>query len=197
VEKYGFKASEYVITGSVGDTETGYMSLSQIQNLKARGHTIGSHTVSHPFLTQLGTAQIDSELKNSKSYLDSNLGQNTTAFVTPYCDSNATVATVAAKYYQFSRDCGDDYTTPNNYDAYHIQSKGMIRSTSFAEFKAAVDTAVANNWWITFIFHDINNDTTNEYSHSPAQFEQYIKYLKDKGVAVVPSQQAFNEVKGQ
>jgi peptidoglycan/xylan/chitin deacetylase (PgdA/CDA1 family) len=197
LKQYGYKSTQYVVKDWVGDTESGYMTVNQLKDWKNQGMVIGSHSVDHARLTNLTAGQIDLELKNSKAYLDTTFNQNTTDFVTPYCASNQAIAAAAQKYYQFSRDCGYNFVTPSNIVPYHLNAKGMLRSYDFAEFKTAVDTAIANNWWLILIFHDVGYDDSNEYSHSPAQFESYLQYLKQKKVTVLPSGQAYQEVKNQ
>lgn len=50
------------------------MSWSQLRELAARGHTIGSHTCSHPNLTLLSDADVDSELRVSRAVIEENIG---------------------------------------------------------------------------------------------------------------------------
>lgn len=197
LKKYGFKATQYVITDTVRLQYDDYLTVDQLREWKNAGMTIGSHTLSHPNLTTLPQSEIERQLRDSKTYLDQTFNQNTTDFVTPYCTSNTTVATIAAKYYRFSRDCGYQYIDPSNFQAYHLNAKGTLRSQSFDDFKQAVDRAIANNWWIIFIYHDVSYDTTNEYSISPERFEQQLAYLKSKGVAVRTSGEAYAEVSAQ
>ncbi len=52
------------------------MSLDQMCDLHARGHEIGSHTLSHPLLPQLSDAQLHDELARSRQMLSQYLGDN-------------------------------------------------------------------------------------------------------------------------
>jgi peptidoglycan/xylan/chitin deacetylase (PgdA/CDA1 family) len=109
--KYGFKATDYVITGCAGmttipntchaNTDASYMTWAQVQALQnTYGWEIASHTVSHPYLAtfdatdgqpnKLTAAQVTTELTNSKSALASH-GINATDFSSPYGDYNQAV----------------------------------------------------------------------------------------------------------
>ena len=112
--KYGLTGTNYVITNCVGmtttpntcraDTNRPYMSWAQVQALQnTYGWEIGSHTVDHKCLASnakqdpgdcqastLTTAQVDTELANSKSALASH-GIAATDFAPPYGDYNTSV----------------------------------------------------------------------------------------------------------
>ena len=54
-------------------------------------HTIGSHTVTHPDLTKLSVTNIDSELINSKNYLENITNKPIEYFAYPYGNYNKIV----------------------------------------------------------------------------------------------------------
>ena len=54
-------------------------------------HTIGSHTVTHPDLTKLSVTNIDSELINSKNYLENIINKPVEYFAYPYGNYNGIV----------------------------------------------------------------------------------------------------------
>ena len=69
----------FIITGEVagGTGRQGfeYMNMSQLKALYSAGWDLSSHTVTHPFLTNLtklkNTSQLNTELRNSKNWLNS------------------------------------------------------------------------------------------------------------------------------
>ncbi len=73
LRRYGFKATFYIITGMVG--RPGYLTWEQIRTLAAEGNAIGSHTVSHPDLRNLGAAALNLQLRDSKAELERQLGK--------------------------------------------------------------------------------------------------------------------------
>jgi peptidoglycan/xylan/chitin deacetylase (PgdA/CDA1 family) len=73
LEKYGMKATIFIIAGSVGQPD--YLSWEQAAELLRRGAEIGSHTVSHADLSQVNDAQKREEILQSKVLLDSQLSK--------------------------------------------------------------------------------------------------------------------------
>jgi peptidoglycan/xylan/chitin deacetylase (PgdA/CDA1 family) len=71
LKKYGMTGVFFVITGSRGGW---YMSWEQIRKLAKAGMEIGSHTKSHPDLTQLSASALADELSGSKDELERELG---------------------------------------------------------------------------------------------------------------------------
>lgn len=59
------------------------MSEEQIRHLRACGMEIGAHTVSHPILASLDSAQALKEIADSKHYLENLLGEPVTLFAYP------------------------------------------------------------------------------------------------------------------
>lgn len=61
----------------------GYVSWSQLREMKAAGMSIQSHTHTHPFLSELDAATLAEELRASKGRLDECLEQDTDAIALP------------------------------------------------------------------------------------------------------------------
>lgn len=61
------------------------------------GMWVGNHSWSHPHLTQLGSAQITSELSQTQQALQQAVGQTPRLFRPPYGETNATVRAVEAQ----------------------------------------------------------------------------------------------------
>jgi len=84
LERYGFTATLFVVSGKVGgystwDRELGepdrpLMSWDQIRQLQRDGFEIGSHTHSHRPLTELSEEAVRSELERSRRTLTDELG---------------------------------------------------------------------------------------------------------------------------
>ncbi|MGI5455612.1 polysaccharide deacetylase family protein [Streptomyces sp. CA-249302] len=71
---------------------------AQVKAQVAAGMWVGNHSYTHPHLTQLTQAQIDSELSRTQSAVAAAGGGTPKLFRPPYGETNATVKTVAAKY---------------------------------------------------------------------------------------------------
>ncbi|MGN5170584.1 polysaccharide deacetylase family protein [Aeromonas sp. 102P] len=112
LEKYGYKAVVYVVTGegynrwdvehpTNPDTKVSLMSGEQVKALAASGHVeIGGHTLTHPRLSQLTAEQQVHEIQENKRQLEALLGHPLLSFAYPYGDINdsAKEQAIAAGY---------------------------------------------------------------------------------------------------
>ncbi len=71
IQKYGFKAVFFVTVSSVGSA--GMLSWWQIRNMLDDGMEIGSHTLTHPYPSELSDDELRYELAESKRILEANL----------------------------------------------------------------------------------------------------------------------------
>ncbi|ALP41615.1 polysaccharide deacetylase [Aeromonas schubertii] len=112
LEKYGYKAVVYVVTGedhnrwdveypTNPDTRVPLMNSEQLKALVASGHVeIGGHTLTHPRLSQLSSDQQAHEIGENKRQLEALLGHPLLSFAYPYGDLNegAKAQAIAAGY---------------------------------------------------------------------------------------------------
>ncbi len=73
------------------------MSWAELGMLARAGWEIGSHTGSHPRLTQLDDEALDDELTRSKAACEARLGSPCTSLAYPYGDVDARVAAATAR----------------------------------------------------------------------------------------------------
>ncbi|MGT2716440.1 polysaccharide deacetylase family protein [Streptococcus respiraculi] len=100
LKQYNMKATNNVITG-VTDTQPDHLTLEQIKEMRDNGMSFQSHTVNHPDLEYSSLEAQNTELKDSKSYLDQELNQDTIAIAYPagrYSDQ--TIKTVEEAQYK-------------------------------------------------------------------------------------------------
>lgn len=86
LQKFGFSACIFVITGYVGkcskwdySSKRGrkrHLSWEQIQEMADAGFDFGSHTVNHPDLTGIPKRYVEYELSKSKEMLEDKLGRS-------------------------------------------------------------------------------------------------------------------------
>ena len=191
VESFGFKATNYVITNTTSYAD--YMTNANIVNLKSRGHTIGSHTVSHPHLPVLSQADITAELTNSKQFLDSLLGVPTRLLATPYCESNVNVINVAKTLYNTLRNCDRTLNAKSTFDKYNINSIIVENTTTLAQIKAWIAEAKANKTWLVLVYHRVRPNIET-YSVTKAQLTSHMQAIKTSGVVVKSTDQALDEI---
>lgn len=204
---YGYDMTQYIITKSTKDCETGYMCAANVLTWISRGGQIGSHTVDHHSLTTvepnnklLTAAQVKTELADSQTYLTTLTGVKPVLLATPYCDYNPSVTTVAKQYYRGIRNCDDNVITAATWDPYNFRSFQVHDTTTVAEIQAALAQAQATNGWVNFTFHEfgppIDPSAGTEYTYSAAQFTAFLNAVKASKIPVVTTLQAFNEASG-
>jgi peptidoglycan/xylan/chitin deacetylase (PgdA/CDA1 family) len=71
---------------------------AQVRAQVAAGMWVGNHSYTHPHLTQLGQAQIDSEISRTQQAVAAAGGGTPRLFRPPYGETNQTVRSVAARY---------------------------------------------------------------------------------------------------
>ncbi len=69
-----------------------------VAQIYARGHEIGTHSVTHPKMTTLTTEQINDELSNSMTAITAITGQDVYLFRAPFGDYNNQVIDIATSY---------------------------------------------------------------------------------------------------
>lgn len=81
LQQYGFKAHFFITTGWTGTPH--FLTADQIKALHEAGMGIGSHGVTHRFLTDLNDTEIEFELDASKHTLQQILGKEIHSFSAP------------------------------------------------------------------------------------------------------------------
>ena len=105
-----FRAIQFLVAGFIGknnqwDLGTGeanesLMDAAQVREWLSAGHEIGSHTLTHPFLTRIPHKQAREEISASKKILEDLFGSPIKYFCYPYGDWNNEVCNlvIAAGY---------------------------------------------------------------------------------------------------
>ncbi len=178
LDKYGFKATFFVIAGTVTDgapQNWRYGYWWQFRDMAAEGHEIGAHTMTHPDLTKLNVGDINTpntityELYHSQQIIEQKIpGYKCISFAYPYCANNSTVENVASEFFNSARTCGS-YSEPANIDGlnwYSVQSVSprfdLPRNTAsddedeFDTYTYNVQTQSINTGnWSVFFTHEV------------------------------------------
>lgn len=96
-----FKAIQFLVPKLIGKSnewdlilgmeQQPLMNQSQIREWLAAGHEIGSHTLTHPYLTRISPEQAREEIGASKKWLEDAFGVSIEHFCYPYGDYNERV----------------------------------------------------------------------------------------------------------
>jgi GT2 family glycosyltransferase/peptidoglycan/xylan/chitin deacetylase (PgdA/CDA1 family) len=105
--RYGLSATLFVVVDRIGKSNAWdevmgrrsrrLLSLEQIRELHRHKVQIGSHTLTHSFLTRLPDAELHREVRGSKSKLEDLLGAEVSCFAYPWGDVDARVRGAVAR----------------------------------------------------------------------------------------------------
>lgn len=194
MDQYGFKGTFYIITHELSDYGySGFVSKAQIKDMYADGQEIGSHTQTHPYLTDLSESQQWQEINGSRQDLFAlNVGP-IDSFAYPYGDyDSTTIALVQQAGYTNARSTINGNAVPNS-DPYQLPRFVMLNTTTAAQAEAAIDEAIKEKAWIIIELHQVDN-SGDTYATTPATFSAIVDYLHSKGVSVVTMQEGVQDL---
>ena len=176
LDKYGFKATFFVICGKT--TDRGAMNWNDISAMKQDGMDIESHTMTHAHLDNLTQSQLEFEVGGSKQCL-ANHGYNATIFAYPYNEgaNNPNVVKTVAKYYDLAR-TGTEPLMFLNCQGFKGDSQTDCRT-----FTSDGKLTYANRYLIRSLSFDVN-EIKDSFNNSTI----YSDFVK-----IVNSQNSYNQ----
>ena len=143
---FGFTATFFITVGKICTDE--YLTPTQINNLLENGMKIGSHTVNHKFLSQLGDEELYFELFESKRILEAITSKKIRYLSLPggRCNDMVLDASARAGYEIICSSNANGYETPGDVLAQSIAEMVPLRlsrlaisnRTNLEEFKKLV-----------------------------------------------------------
>jgi peptidoglycan/xylan/chitin deacetylase (PgdA/CDA1 family) len=88
LKKYNDTATFYVFTNPIVNNLPHYFSWDELKEMDKAGMTIASHTLTHPYLSQLSLEALRKEVGVSKTILEANLGKSVKHFASPFGYTN-------------------------------------------------------------------------------------------------------------
>lgn len=162
------------------------MSLTQLQELKAAGWEIGSHSHTHVSLTSLTAAQLDDELRLSYDFLaDNNLLDGGVAhFAYPSGQFNTAVVKATLNYYQTART-----THGRNAEVPFVANRGRLTERAFegtmtaADAKVYLDRVNARGGVLIVMLHELEVGTpSTSYNWQASRFQEVVTYAQQLGL---------------
>ena len=142
----GFRATFFCIVGNLSASQW-----TAIENASAKGHEIGSHTLTHPNLPALTDEQVAVEVADSKSLIESRTGKKCVSLAYPYCA--VPKKSITSRYYPFARSCDGSLVPATPPDFLSIGALGPDGGMD-----AASDNAAASGSWLVWLLHGIDDD---------------------------------------
>ncbi|MET1036992.1 MAG: polysaccharide deacetylase family protein [Aeromicrobium sp.] len=198
LDRYNLDGTFYVPSGFVG--APGYLTLADLQGLKAAGHEIGGHTVSHPDLPSLPSDEAKRQICNDRAWL---LGQGfaVRSFAYPFASLNPSVkALVASCGYNSARGLGDlrspasctgcpvAETLPPA-DAFETRAPDQVETTwTLRNLQDIVTRAETRGGWVQITFHNVCASGC-EINVTPTVLDQFASWLKARTTAATRNTQ--------
>jgi peptidoglycan/xylan/chitin deacetylase (PgdA/CDA1 family) len=129
-----------------------HLTPDQIRALRDAGWEIMSHTVSHPNLKSLSSAELNDELLRSRTVLEG-LGLTVNSIVYPYNKNDEQVRAATARYYRSGR--GGTYAyNAGKFDLYFLKSFPIKHDLPL--MKSYIDRAHSDRLWLILYQHEID-----------------------------------------
>ncbi len=152
LSEYNFGATVFLVTDFCGKfndwsgnppelPRSELLSWSEIKMLNDAGIEFGSHTKTHPDLTQLSHAEAETEIISSKAAIEDALGKEAVTFAYPFGRHNSTVRDIAAA--NFNASCSvalgkmtpqSDFSSLERIDAYYLKNQRLLEMLPSATF---------------------------------------------------------------
>lgn len=192
INNAGFKTTHYIVSGYIGFPA--YITGEEVLKLQAQGHEIGGHTRTHANVTTLSESAARAEIGGGRSDLRA-LGANPVDFFAyPFGAYNSSVI-------QYVKDAGflgarttDGGYNFKNQDLYTLKRQNLTNTTTFAQVKSYIDTAMADKTWLILVAHHVNN-SGEQYSITPALLQQIVDYLKQQNITPITMSQGLTLIK--
>lgn len=177
LDKYGFKATFYVVCNYLGN-KPGYMNWQEVKQLYDEGHDIGSHSMNHVHLDKISKKDVRFEVGQSKKCLEDHK-IDVTSFAYPFNvgSNDKGVVKIVSKYYDLARTAG----SPLMY--LHCDGWKDLSNQKDCGTLIKKDITFANRYSIRGWSHDMSR-LVNSYSD---------KELLKRFIYVVNSQSHYNK----
>ncbi len=166
----GFPGTFFIIAGNVWWDQWR-------QTVVPLGHEIGSHSMTHPDLTQLSTSQAQQEIVQSKATIEANIPGPCLTFAYPYGAYNPTIETMVRDAgYIGARTVIGDFNYPTT-DPYQLATFTPSAPSDLQSMEGLADGAIKDRKWMVALFHQLSGPYAAW--HTPT-FVEYLDYVKSK-----------------
>jgi peptidoglycan/xylan/chitin deacetylase (PgdA/CDA1 family) len=132
LKQANFHATFYVTAGFLG--KPGYLSLPQLRELSSSGFEIGCHSMTHVYLNDLGTKELQREIVDAKSSLEDCIGRKVEHFSCP--GGRYDQRTIALANQSGYRSVANSQARANfaSTDPFHLGRVAIMRDTRSSAF---------------------------------------------------------------
>jgi peptidoglycan/xylan/chitin deacetylase (PgdA/CDA1 family) len=145
LKRDGFVATEFVISGFIN--RKGYLTAQELLEMQNSGvFEIESHTVDHPHLSKLSSAQLWREVAQSKETLSKDFGRPVLFFCYPYGDfNNRVIHAVKQAGYLMATTTNQGYADPFVDGPYRLRRIAIHQGLSLNRFGALLHPSLSTS----------------------------------------------------
>jgi peptidoglycan/xylan/chitin deacetylase (PgdA/CDA1 family) len=132
LKEFDASATFYIVAGFLG--RPGYLSARQLRELSEQGFDIGSHSMTHSYLTDLAPAELRAEIVESKNRLEQITGREVKHFSCPGGRWNPGVAEEARKAGYASVATSRAGKNGSSSDHFALARMAVLRGIQLADF---------------------------------------------------------------
>ncbi len=174
---------------AIDDPKVDLITWPELQKFARQGHEFGSHTILHPYLAVMDSANIHYELEKSRLDILNHLGpEHTFSAECPFGTEDERVMKYAHKIFpalrnrmprpwlaELNRASDKDPRKPDN--EYVQWQRGPFSDTPIEKMKSWVDTSLeSDNIWLVLVFHGIEGIGWEPLSKK--ELQTYFSYIK-------------------
>lgn len=134
LKQAGFNATFYVVAGYLG--RRGYLTPVQLRELTDLGFEVGCHSMTHAYLSDLGTTNLHTEMVDAKDRLEQIIGKNVDHLSCPGGRWSRRVASLALEAAYKSVATSRVGANSAKADRFCLSRIAILRSTPLTEFEA-------------------------------------------------------------
>jgi peptidoglycan/xylan/chitin deacetylase (PgdA/CDA1 family) len=174
LNKYGYRATFYIITISLYEQTDCYMDLAELRALSKEGHEIGAHSVTHLNLTVEGSEQI----LQSKLDLEG-FGFDVKSFAYPYGAYNDELCKLVERSgFENARTAGDKPIDASKFERYAVNAFFVQRHFTIEMIKQCFETSNAE--LLILCLHQVE-ENCGQWGCTPEMLEQICEYVSSTG----------------
>jgi peptidoglycan/xylan/chitin deacetylase (PgdA/CDA1 family) len=191
MDQYGYPGMAYAIPDQVG--LAGNLTTAQLQALeRLNGWEVGGHattTAAHNqagAFTALTAEQVDAEMVQMKTWLNSAAYRGADHFAYPQGLFNPTVLDATARYYRTGRLAAAPRANEMLPPVDLLKLRAWTSGNDLPTLQGIVDAARAGGAWAIIVFHVITTGAVSDPQNqtTKANFDAFIDYINAQGVPV-------------
>lgn len=199
--KYHMPATFYIVSEYVEYGYEDYLLPQMVSGVAQAGMEIGDHTLTHPHLPRLSSAEVEEQIALSQTYLKQ-FGK-IVDFASPYGEVNDADLRLIKQLYQSHRNTDVALNTASDFDPYNIMCITIDSgegTDDVQKIEQWIDQAIQSGGWLVLAFHQIDGphekyyENKDPFNEAPQKLEQILSYITTHHIQPMTIDQGLSEV---